>query len=219
MTTSTTLFCGVCQKPVIRAPAQSENKHGLVFCSRKCQYAARGVGLTPRIVDKPYQVTTAGLAAQSMNIRNTNAKRKAAGLYACSAATRAKISISISKLISNGKFPRVSKLEDTVAGILDTMSVTYERQKHFREPNGQYGAVADFYLPVTNTVLEVNGSFWHVDPRVFPNGPTHASQRRTLSKYARKMGLLAAQGIPVIEVWEQDLKADPHGSVQKALTS
>ena len=75
----------------------------------------------------------------------------------------------------------------------------------------------DFFLPEVNTAIEVNGTFWHVDPRAYPNGPTHDSQRRTLSKYARKVALLADLGIPIAEVWEMDFRADPIGSVRKAL--
>lgn len=214
--------CPVCDKVFERRQSTSpkeEPRHGLVFCSPKCQYAARGLGLTPRKVTKPYTVTEGGRAAQQEGIQRGCARRKAEGRYACSEATKAKISISVSKLIASGGFPRVSKLEDQVAYILDGMGVSYLRQHHFRETNGRYGAVADFFLPEQNLVIEVNGTFWHADSRVFPDGPTHASQHRTLSRYARKVALLAERGIRVAEVWEQDLNDSPGDAVQLALGS
>jgi G:T-mismatch repair DNA endonuclease (very short patch repair protein) len=72
-------------------------------------------------------------------------------------------------------------------------------------------------LPDRDLAIEVNGTFWHADPRVYPNGPVKPSQRRTLTRYTRKLQLLKGLGIRVVEVWEADFKADPIPAVQAAL--
>lgn len=218
-TKKVTVPCGVCQVPVTRSPALAKSKHGLVFCSPKCQYAARGLGVTPRIVTNPYQVSDEGEVAQREGVVRGCARRKAEGRYGCSPETRAKLSVSVSRAIADGRFPRVSRLEHRVAALLDAMGVSYLRQHPFREANGTYGAVADFYLPEWCSVIEVNGTYWHADPRVYPNGPIHACQRRTLSRYERKVALLAKVGVQVAEVWEQDFNESPQEAVQMALSS
>jgi len=49
--------CPVCTKKFMRAPSLIKSKHGYIFCSQKCQYKGRTLGLTKRIVEKPYQYT------------------------------------------------------------------------------------------------------------------------------------------------------------------
>jgi hypothetical protein len=48
--------CGTCGKSFIRPESQVETKHGKVFCSPSCQYQGRTNGVTPRIVEIPYQI-------------------------------------------------------------------------------------------------------------------------------------------------------------------
>lgn len=49
--------CGNCGVNFRRPPSQIKDvKHGKVFCSKKCQYESRSNGLTPRIVETPYNV-------------------------------------------------------------------------------------------------------------------------------------------------------------------
>jgi len=108
-------------------------------------------------------------------------------------------------------------MEQRVAPILDKLDITHQPQYRIRGDDGRFAAVVDYYLPDLNTALEFNGTFWHSDPRVYPNGPQHASQKRTEEKYQRKLKCLAAQGISVVEVWEIDFKDNPEKSVRCAL--
>jgi hypothetical protein len=49
--------CGNCGVKFNRPPSQiNDIKHGKVFCSKECQYEARSKGITPRIVNTPYNV-------------------------------------------------------------------------------------------------------------------------------------------------------------------
>ncbi len=60
---SVELVCGVCGEKFTRTPAQvARAKHG-IFCSRECHYAARGLGLTKRVVENPYTYTPESKAA------------------------------------------------------------------------------------------------------------------------------------------------------------
>lgn len=64
---SVTLICDMCGTSFERSPAKLKRaKHGS-FCSRACHYAARGVGIVRRVVEKPYVYTPQGKAAQRAN--------------------------------------------------------------------------------------------------------------------------------------------------------
>ena len=216
--TSITGPCTVCGTPVTRPPSKTaRSKTTALLCSPKCAYQARSLGLVNRTVVHPYKIPNPTREKMAQRMRMKNKKRKKEGRYGHTEETKAKISISVAKAISEGRFPRVSKIEQQVAPILDKLGITYQTQYRVRGAKGQFAAVVDYFLPNLNTALEFNGTFWHSDPRVYPNGPQHASQKRTAEKYMRKLACLAARGISVVEVWEMDFKTDPEGSVKAAL--
>lgn len=55
--------CSTCGKGITRTPSQMKSKHPGVYCSRACHYAGRSLGLTRRIVTRPYNFTPEGKAA------------------------------------------------------------------------------------------------------------------------------------------------------------
>lgn len=121
------------------------------------------------------------------------------------------------KAMIEGRTASISKLEDLVADELDRLGIPYTRQAGIRDPDtGRYFACADFQLD-EKTVIEVNGTYWHADPRVYPNGPIHASQKRTLKGYAKKMKRFKELGIRVIELWEFDLRKNLPAVVAEAM--
>lgn len=69
------------------------------------------------------------------------------------------------------------------------------------------GLSIDYWLPEFRAALEVNGTYWHCDPRTYPDGPVNRTQKNNLSRYREKQVHLANLGIPLIEVWEMDIKA------------
>lgn len=56
-----TYQCAVCGKEVLRSPAQVKSR--FVFCSRKCHYRGRSMGLVCRIVKERYNVSDEGRKA------------------------------------------------------------------------------------------------------------------------------------------------------------
>jgi G:T-mismatch repair DNA endonuclease (very short patch repair protein) len=168
-------------------------------------------------VEDGYDLTPEGRASLSVRRREANFKRKAEGRYGHTEETRKKLSASTAKAIAEGRIPRISKFEREVGVVLRSLGVKAQPQHGIRDAQGRFRAVLDFWLPELGVGVEANGTFWHADPRVFPQGPEHASQKRTAERYARKMALLNLRGVPVIEVWEKDFREDPKGAVQDAL--
>lgn len=119
--------------------------------------------------------------------------------------------------MADGKFDIISKAEKMVAQELDTRGISYTTQHLVRDPKtGQYCACIDIML-ANGVAIEVNGTYWHTDPRFYPNGPIHASQKRTAENDARKVQFLSSLGIPLVIIWEHDIKSDTSLAVQKAL--
>lgn len=229
--------CGVCGNPVSRPVSKTKRtKCETLLCSRECHYKARSTGLVGREVESPYTIPDTVRAAQAGRMRQINAIRWGAlkgcpgkvavqwptgargWVQGCPKDVRAKISVSVTKAIAEGKINPVSRLEIAVGKVLGAMGIPHEHQHAVRDPAGRFIGVIDYYLPDHGAALEVNGTYWHADPRKYPNGPVHASQARTASRYQRKREALHQRGIPLVEVWEVDFKADPEKAVLAALS-
>ena len=71
---------------------------------------------------------------------------------------------------------------------------------------------------VTNgAILDVNGTFWHCDPRVYPDGPTHDIQVTTRKRDATKMAALTQAGYQVAILWEKDFEERGADAVKAVL--
>ena len=207
--------CATCRTKFSRSPSQTRKaKYGSLFCSRKCHYRGRGLGHTKRIVANKYVMVKPWDPARSARLWTT---RRANGTDKHTEAAKEKMRLSTARRIAEGKIPAVSLLEGVVADQLRHLRVSFARQMPIRDPNtGCFCALVDFQLDA-NTVLEVNGTFWHADIRFFPNGTVHPAQVRTAQRYARKSTKLGELGITIIEVWEQDVKANALSAVRDAL--
>lgn len=121
------------------------------------------------------------------------------------------------RAMSEGRISNVSALENQVAEILKQLNIEFKRQVGIQHPNTkQFCACVDFLLP-NNRVLEINGTFWHSDPRKYPKGPVHESQKKTVKRYKRKLALLKSLGYTVLELWEADFLNDPLASIEQLL--
>lgn len=150
-------------------------------------------------------------------MREVNRRRKEDGRYAHSEETKKKLSRVTTEYMARGIVSRVSRLEKKVGSLIETIGLKVVPQYGVRGDRGRYVAVADFFLPEFDLLVEVNGTYWHADPRVYPNGPKTAAQIRTKRRYDRKMRRLKSLGYRVVEIWEKDFKKDPQKAVQKAL--
>lgn len=63
----------------------------------------------------------------------------------------------------------------------------------------------DYALPDAKFGIECQGSWYHVDPRLYPNGPTHAIQRRNLGRDKSKRKYAVKNGWEMFEIWETEI--------------
>lgn len=97
-----------------------------------------------------------------------------------------------------------SKLEDRFAkDFLDKLGLVYETQ-YKAESIGRY---YDFYLPASNTIIEVDGDYYHSYGLLYEQmSPMQKKNKRVddqKDKWARE------HGISLIRIWEHDINKNP----------
>jgi len=212
--TKVSVTCSVCGKEFTRHICKMKSKHQAFFCSTECQYKARTLGITPRIVDKPYVITPEAYIGWNIGAQKTRAIRIKKDNYKHKESTKKLLSEATIKQLSDGRMSHVSKLEDRVALQLSNLGANYERQKGFRNSKGQYICVLDFWFPDFGIALEVNGTYWHADSRFFSSDMLNSTQLRGLEKFSNKARLLEELSIPLFIIWEYDFNQSPVGSVR-----
>jgi len=130
---------------------------------------------------------------------------------------RAKHSSLQMQVIASGKINKISKIENLVAKFFDENNIKYIRQYLVRDTiTGRYCATVDFFVG-DKYYIEINGTYWHADPRFYPNGPVHDSQKKTHECYTRKVKAMQLMGIYIVEIWEDDIKKDLCNAVRTAV--
>ena len=99
-----------------------------------------------------------------------------------------------------------SKLEDDFASrFLDKLKVGYIRQFEAKDIKRFY----DFYLPETNLIIEVDGGYYHSDPRVVDINNLSPMQKHNKRVDEVKNKWALAHGIPIMRIWEEDIRHNP----------
>ena len=99
-----------------------------------------------------------------------------------------------------------SKLEEDFAKeFLDKLGVKYIYQMEAAD----IGRWFDFYLPEHNLIIEIDGSYFHSDPRLVEEGKMNPMQKhnKRVDKYKDEWALM--HGIPLIRIWEKDIRENP----------
>ena len=103
-----------------------------------------------------------------------------------------------------------SKLEqDFAKNFLDKMKVEYVWQFEAKDIKRSY----DFYLPNSNILIEVDGDYWHVNPKKYDINDRDSltpTQKRDIrvDEMNNKWALL--HGIPIYKIWEDDIRNRPN---------
>jgi very-short-patch-repair endonuclease len=99
-----------------------------------------------------------------------------------------------------------SKLEEDFArDFLVKLGVKFVYQFEAKE----IGRFYDFYLPEHNLLIEIDGGYYHSDPRVVDENKLNPMQQRNkrIDEYKNRWAL--ANGIPLIRIWEKDIREKP----------
>ena len=113
--------------------------------------------------------------------------------------------LATSKKQSHPKFG-TSKLEvDFAHDFLDKLGVKYIWQFEAVD----IGRWFDYYLQEHNLIIEINGGYWHGDPRLYEEKDLNRTQKRNqrVDEYKHKWALM--HGIPIYYIWEKDIRESP----------
>jgi len=104
------------------------------------------------------------------------------------------------KQIQEGKTGKAyNKLENLYAEYLKSKDIKFVQQYRVSK------YLFDFYIPEENLLIEVNGTFWHADPRVYANKKLYPIQIKNLENDKNKIKKAISLGYKVKVVWEQDV--------------
>jgi len=68
----------------------------------------------------------------------------------------------------------------------------------------------DFYLPETNTVLEVYGDYWHANPEKYPKkSMLNETQKQNVNRDRKRKNFLLKSGYRFVYIWECQIKENP----------
>lgn len=97
-----------------------------------------------------------------------------------------------------------SSLEITIGKVLKLLGIQFITQ--FNVGNYFY----DFYLPLEKIIIEVNGTYWHCDPRTYQenyyNQRSEKTAKETWECDEKKKMLAENNGFVVKYIWEKEIK-------------
>lgn len=107
------------------------------------------------------------------------------------------------KMHKEGKFRRRSTPHIRMCEILSEMNIIFEEEKtvHYFS--------FDIYIPIIDTYIEVDGDYFHTNPKFYPNGPKTKTQKVNLSNDKRKNTYCKNRNIKLIRFWENDILNNP----------
>lgn len=109
--------------------------------------------------------------------------------------------INTVNMIENGCFNNLlTKPQIIINNLLDQLNITYQNEKGFKYFN------VDNYLLDYNLVIEVMGTFWHCDNRIYNNYITYGNQvNRIRMDKIKHTYILNQYNIEVLYLWEEDI--------------
>lgn len=148
---------------------------------------------------------------QKLKERRAASPLKARHTTKHSAATIERLRKSTANLWASGRFNRKTSIEIRMAQFLSGSRWASEYVEQY-----QFAFfVFDFALPERKIAIECQGTYFHVDPRIYKGRVLTEMQKRNLVRDARKKAYASKAGWRVIEVWETEIN---DGSFEEFLT-
>lgn len=122
-----------------------------------------------------------------------------------------KLRLNTARLWAEGSFNRTTSIHIKIREFLSELNLKEYWEEEFQVKYFSF----DFAFPRVKVAIEAQGTFFHIDPRVYPNGPICAIQRRNFGRDKAKRKVCSDQeGWIIIEVWEKEIN---NGEFQESL--
>lgn len=104
-----------------------------------------------------------------------------------------------------------SKLEEKFAReFLDKLGLKYTYQFEAK----LIGRFFDFRIEPHGPIIEIQGSYWHGDNRIYEEKDLNNTQKRNMRVDEIKRKWCEMNGISLIYIWEKDINNDPDGVLE-----
>lgn len=124
--------------------------------------------------------------------------------------TKEKMSDSAIERILETDQNHTSKLEKEFALILNNLKIKYIQWFYAKDIKAFY----DFYIPLKNTIIEVDGDFWHCNPNSKFALPEYKTQEKNLKRDQQKTQWVKDNGFKLLRFWEYDIKNSPQQIIE-----
>jgi G:T-mismatch repair DNA endonuclease (very short patch repair protein) len=124
--------------------------------------------------------------------------------------TKEKMSDSAIERILETDQNHTSKLEKEFALILNNLKIKYTQWFYAKDIKAFY----DFYIPLKNTIIEVDGDFWHCNPNSKFALPEYKTQEKNLKRDQQKTQWAKDNGFKLLRFWEYDIKNNPQQIIE-----
>jgi len=124
--------------------------------------------------------------------------------------TKNKMSESAIERILETDQNHTSKLEKEFASILDNLKIKYIQWFYAKDIKAFY----DFYIPIKNTIIEVDGDFWHCNPNTKFALPEYKTQKKNIKRDKQKNQWAKDNGFRLLRFWENDIKNNPQQIIE-----
>lgn len=117
---------------------------------------------------------------------------------------REKRRLDRSEYIQSHQYTNKTLLELRFENILSSLNIVFISQYTV------CGYNFDYYIPKHNVLIEVDGDFWHCNPKIYTNGPKYKSQIITIEN-DKKKNLICEKinNIQLLRFWEKDINDNP----------
>ena len=104
-----------------------------------------------------------------------------------------------------------SKLEERFArDFLDKLGIDYVYQYKMTSIE----RYLDFFIPDIRVGIEIDGGYWHSDPRLYEEKDLNKMQKYNKKIDEVKNAWCRRNGVPLIRLWEKDINENPEGVLQ-----
>lgn len=114
----------------------------------------------------------------------------------------------VSMLKQNGK---VSKIETIVHTFLQSIGVAFQTQYAIAF------SIFDIFVPEFNLLIEVQGDYWHGNPKIYSEETLSTSQRKKQATDKQKLSLATNRGFKLVYIWESEVKCRDFSVLMEAI--
>lgn len=141
-------------------------------------------------------------AKEKMRLARKNSPLKARHTTKHSPETVEKCRLKTAERWANGSFNKVTSIHLKMREFLSSLDLVEPFSEEYQV---KYFSM-DFAFPEHKIAIECQGTYFHIDPRVYPNGPKTAMQRRNFGRdKAKRKVCCENEGWIIIEAWETEI--------------